>query len=59
MVGAVSYQWYAAGAAITGATQASYLITANEDGKALTVRATYTDGGQRLHAAALECGLLA
>ena len=34
---ALSYQWYRSGVAITGATAASYKLTANEAGKTITV----------------------
>jgi hypothetical protein len=46
--GAVSYQWKAAGVAIAGATGSSFLVTANEVSKPITVTATYTDGGGTL-----------
>lgn len=39
---AVSYQWNRAGAAITGATASSYLVTSADSGKALTVTVTAT-----------------
>ena len=35
----VTYQWYADGTAIEGATKASYTVTTNEIGKAITVKA--------------------
>ncbi len=35
-----TYQWYANGAAIAGATEASYRLTVNEVGKAITVKVT-------------------
>ena len=38
----VSYQWYADGVAISGASDASYKVTTNEIGKAITVKATGT-----------------
>jgi poly(beta-D-mannuronate) lyase len=41
--GAIGYQWAADGAAIAGATDSSYVLTANEVGAAITVTATYTD----------------
>jgi len=44
-MGAVSYQWKADGADIAGATGAAYTLTAAEVGKAITVAASYVDGG--------------
>ena len=38
-----SYQWYADGTAIAGATQSSYIPTAADTGKEITVRVQYTD----------------
>ena len=38
-----SYQWYADGTAISGATQSSYVPTASDSGKKLTVQVQYTD----------------
>lgn len=38
----LSYQWYRSGAAIAGATASSYLLTAADYGKALTVKVTGT-----------------
>lgn len=35
-----SYQWYAAGVAISGATSATYDLTASEEGKIITARVT-------------------
>jgi len=43
-LGTVSYQWFAAGAAITGANTSTFTLTQAEVGKAITVRASYTDG---------------
>jgi hypothetical protein len=43
-LGTISYQWFANGTAITGATGASYQLTLAEVGKAITVKASYTDG---------------
>ena len=40
-----SYQWLADNAAIAGATGATYTLTAAEQGKRVTVRVSYTDGG--------------
>ncbi|MEN7341729.1 MAG: hypothetical protein AAAFM81_02255, partial [Pseudomonadota bacterium] len=41
--GTESYQWFADGVAITGATSPTYTLTANEGGLALTVVVRYTD----------------
>ena len=38
-----SYQWYADGTAIAGATQSSYIPTAADTGKEITVRVQYID----------------
>ena len=38
-----SYQWYADGTAIDGATGSSYIPTAADSGKKITVRVQYTD----------------
>ncbi len=38
-------QWLRDGAAITGATSSTYLLTATDVGKAIRVRVSYTDGG--------------
>ena len=46
----VTYQWLANGVAIAGATGNSYQLTANEAGKTITVRATYTDNAQHSEA---------
>ncbi|MBU6271772.1 MAG: DUF4214 domain-containing protein [Betaproteobacteria bacterium] len=43
--GAISYQWRAGGSAISGATAATYTLTAAEIGKTVTVTASYTDNG--------------
>jgi hypothetical protein len=43
-LGAISYQWKAAGINIAGATASSYTLTAAEVGKAIAVVASYTDG---------------
>ena len=40
----ITYQWYAAGTAIVGATGNSRLLTQAEVGKVITVKANYTDG---------------
>jgi uncharacterized delta-60 repeat protein len=43
-LGAISYQWRANGVDISGATEQTYLLTAAEVGKIITVIARYTDG---------------
>ena len=43
-LGAISYQWKADGVDISGATGNSYVLTAAEVGKTITVVAIYTDG---------------
>jgi hypothetical protein len=43
-LGDISYQWSAAGTAITGATASTYVLTKGDMGKAITVAASYTDG---------------
>ncbi|TAN72687.1 MAG: hypothetical protein EPN14_10330 [Gallionella sp.] len=43
-LGAIGYQWQADGADIGGATGSTYLLTATEAGKTITVSASYTDG---------------
>lgn len=43
-LGAFSYQWKANGIDINGATAATYLVTAAETGKIITVSVSYTDG---------------
>ncbi|MBR9911605.1 MAG: hypothetical protein GYB33_14765 [Gammaproteobacteria bacterium] len=40
---AIDYQWQADGADITGATAATYKLTADEEGKIITVKASYSD----------------
>ena len=40
----ITYQWYAGGTAITGATGSTRVLTQAEVGKAITVKASYTDG---------------
>jgi serralysin len=42
-LGVISYQWLANNVAIVGATQSSYLVTATDVGKNLSVTASYTD----------------
>ena len=42
-LGTISYQWSAAGAAISGATASTFVLTQAEVGKAMTVAAGYTD----------------
>ncbi|WP_314262085.1 glycosyl hydrolase [Cardiobacterium hominis] len=46
----VTYQWLANGVAIAGATGSSYQLTANDAGKTITVRATYTDNANHSEA---------
>lgn len=41
--GAISYQWYSDGVAISGATAAAYTVTQADVGSALTSIASYTD----------------
>lgn len=41
--GSQSYQWYADGDLIAGATSSSYTLTAAEDGAEITVVVRYTD----------------
>ena len=43
-MGTVSYQWFANGVEISGATGSTYTLTQNEVNKAITVVASYTDG---------------
>jgi hypothetical protein len=43
--GAISYQWRADGAPISGATNSSFLLTQAQVGKAVSVTASYTDSG--------------
>ncbi len=43
-LGAISYQWQADGKIIKGATSESYTLTPAEHGKAISVKASYTDG---------------
>ena len=43
-LGAISYQWKAAGANIIGATASTFTLTQAQVGKAITVVASYTDG---------------
>lgn len=43
-MGTLGYQWLANGAEIVGANGSSYVLTAGEVGKAITVRASYVDG---------------
>ncbi len=42
-----TYQWQADGAAISGATSSTYSLTTAEIGKAITVTASFIDGGGR------------
>lgn len=41
----VNYEWFANGTAISGATSTSYTTVANDAGKSITVKATYTRSG--------------
>ena len=50
-MGALAYQWLRAGAAIAGATAASYLVATADVGAALSVRVSFTDGGGSAEAA--------
>ncbi len=43
-LGAITYQWYADGSAITGAVGTTLTLAEAQVGKAITVRASYTDG---------------
>ncbi|MBK7003060.1 MAG: cadherin domain-containing protein [Rhodoferax sp.] len=43
-LGTIQYQWYAADAPITGATGSTLTLTQGHVGKAITVKASYTDG---------------
>ena len=42
-LGTISYQWYANGVLIDGATNSTYVLTQNEVDKVITVKANYTD----------------
>jgi VCBS repeat-containing protein len=44
-LGTISYSWFADGVAIDGAKASTYTLTANEVGKHITAKASYTDGG--------------
>ena len=44
-LGTISYQWQRGGTDISGANASTYTITQSDVGKAITVVATYTDGG--------------
>ena len=43
--GSYTYQWQRDGSDISGATNAEYTITADDEGTSLTVTVRYTDGG--------------
>ncbi|NGZ05238.1 MAG: tandem-95 repeat protein, partial [Magnetococcales bacterium] len=43
-LGSVSWQWYADGVEIADATGATFVLTSEQVGKAITVTASYTDG---------------
>ncbi|CAN1566934.1 SbsA, Ig-like domain containing protein [Burkholderiaceae bacterium] len=45
-VGIISYQWKADGSDISGATDNTYVLTQSQVGKAITVKASFTDGQQ-------------
>lgn len=44
-LGSFSYQWFADGVAINGATRTTLPLTTSEKGKAISVRVSYVDGG--------------
>ena len=44
-LGVIGYQWLADGTAITGATRSTFALTQAQVGKAISVKASYTDGG--------------
>ncbi|MFN9481099.1 MAG: DUF4347 domain-containing protein, partial [Betaproteobacteria bacterium] len=44
-LGTIGYQWLRDGSTITGATNTTYVLTQADVGKAISVRASYTDGG--------------
>jgi hypothetical protein len=46
--GAVSFQWLRDGANISGATQSTYTLVAGDNGKSISVKASYTDGLNKL-----------
>lgn len=43
-IGTIRYQWQAGGVDISGANQSSFVLTTNEQGKVITVLASYVDG---------------
>ena len=43
-LGSISYQWSAAGIAISGATSSTLVLSQSEVGKTITVKASFTDG---------------
>ncbi len=47
-VGTITYQWKAAGVVIAGATGSTLVLGAAQVGKAISVSASYTDGGGNL-----------
>ena len=56
---AFAYQWFAAAAAINGATASTYTLVAADEGKAIKVRVTFTDDAgtdEELTSAATESG---
>lgn len=50
-IGEFSYIWYADNVAIPDATNANYVTTMEDTGKAIKVQVSYTDGGGRLETA--------
>ena len=44
VLGTLSYQWFADGTAISGATSSTYTLTATEVGDAISLTVTFTDG---------------
>ena len=44
-LGVIAYQWKAAGVNIAGATASSFVLTSTQVGRAITVSASFTDGG--------------
>jgi len=44
-LGSITYQWLRSGVAINGANAKTYVVSAQDGGESLSVRASYTDGG--------------
>ncbi|URQ92795.1 Ig-like domain-containing protein [Pseudoalteromonas sp. SCSIO 43101] len=44
-LGTISYQWLRGGVAISGATNSTYVLSQEDVGAQISVRASYTDGG--------------